>query len=58
MGNYETASKLTIARKLKVNGKARKDSEEQMSDWIWVVGIVIFYIVLTRWILPKLGIPT
>jgi hypothetical protein len=29
-----------------------------MSDWIWVVGIVIFYIVLTRWILPKLGIPT
>jgi uncharacterized membrane protein YdcZ (DUF606 family) len=29
-----------------------------MSDWIWVVGAVAAYIVLTRWLLPKLGVAT
>ena len=28
-----------------------------MSDWIWVVGFVVFYVILTRWLLPKLGVP-
>jgi hypothetical protein len=29
-----------------------------MYDWIWVVLIIAGYILLTRWLLPKLGIPT
>ncbi len=28
-----------------------------MPDWIWVVGFVVFYVILTRWLLPKLGVP-
>lgn len=29
-----------------------------MADWIWLVGLVVAYIAVTRWLLPKLGIPT
>ena len=29
-----------------------------MSDWVWVVGFIALYIVLTQWLLPKLGVPT
>lgn len=29
-----------------------------MPDWAWIVVFVVGYIVLTRWILPKLGVPT
>ena len=29
-----------------------------MADWIWVVGLVVAYVLLTRWLLPKLGFPT
>ncbi len=28
-----------------------------MPGWIWVVGFVVFYAILTRWLLPKLGVP-
>ncbi len=28
-----------------------------MPDWIWVVGFFVFYVILTRWLLPKLGVP-
>jgi uncharacterized membrane protein YdcZ (DUF606 family) len=29
-----------------------------MPDWIWVAGFVAGYVVLTQWLLPKLGVPT
>lgn len=29
-----------------------------MPDWAWIAIFVIGYIVLTQWILPKLGVPT
>jgi len=29
-----------------------------MSDWAWIIVVIAGYILLTRWILPKLGIPT
>jgi hypothetical protein len=29
-----------------------------MPDWAWIVVLVVAYIVLTQWILPKLGVPT
>jgi hypothetical protein len=29
-----------------------------MPDWVWVVGFFALYIVVTQWILPKLGVPT
>ena len=29
-----------------------------MPEWVWAVGFVVAYLVLTQWLLPKLGVPT
>jgi hypothetical protein len=29
-----------------------------MSDWLWMILLVAGYVVLTQWVLPKLGVPT
>lgn len=29
-----------------------------MPEWMWLVGVVLAWVVVTRWLLPKLGIPT
>jgi len=29
-----------------------------MPNWIWGVAFLIAYVVLTQWLLPKLGVPT
>jgi len=29
-----------------------------MSDWVWGVAFVIDYLILTQWLLQKLGVPT
>jgi len=29
-----------------------------MPDWVWVVIFIGAYVVLTQWLLPKLGVPT
>jgi len=29
-----------------------------MPQWIWLIAVVIGYLVLTQWLLPKLGVPT
>jgi hypothetical protein len=29
-----------------------------MADWLWFGGFFIVYIVLMRWVLPLLGVPT
>jgi len=29
-----------------------------MSDWLWFVAILIVYVVLMRWVLPRLGVST
>lgn len=29
-----------------------------MSDWLWIAAFFVAYIVLTQWLLPKLGVPT
>jgi hypothetical protein len=29
-----------------------------MPDWLWMVLLVAGYLVLTQWVLPKLGVPT
>ena len=29
-----------------------------MHEWMWFVGVVLAWVVVTRWLLPKLGIPT
>ncbi len=29
-----------------------------MPDWVWIVGFFALYIVLTQWLLPKLGVLT
>ncbi len=29
-----------------------------MTTWLSISAFLVFYVVLTRWVLPKLGIPT
>jgi len=29
-----------------------------MPEWVWLVGVLVGYVILTQWILPKLGVPT
>jgi hypothetical protein len=29
-----------------------------MPQWVWVIVFVAGYLVLTQWLLPKLGVPT
>ena len=29
-----------------------------MSEWVWLIAVVVAYVVLTQWLLPKLGVPT
>lgn len=29
-----------------------------MSDWLWFVALFAAYVVLMRWVLPGLGVPT
>ena len=29
-----------------------------MPEWLWFVLFLVFYIVLMRWVLPRLGVPT
>jgi len=29
-----------------------------ISDWLWFSGFFAAYIVLMRWVLPRLGVPT
>jgi len=29
-----------------------------MPDWCWMVCFLAAYVVLMRWVLPKLGVPT
>ena len=29
-----------------------------MPDWLWLVLLVAGYILVTQWLLPKMGVPT
>ena len=29
-----------------------------MPQWLWLVVFLVAYIVVTQWLLPKLGVPT
>ena len=29
-----------------------------MPEWIWLVALLVGYVVLMQWLLPKLGVPT
>jgi hypothetical protein len=29
-----------------------------MPEWVWLLAFLIGYVILTRWLLPKLGVPT
>ncbi len=29
-----------------------------MPNWVWGVAFLVAYLVLTQWLLPKLGVPT
>lgn len=29
-----------------------------MPEWVWLVAVLVGYVILTQWVLPKLGVPT
>jgi hypothetical protein len=29
-----------------------------MPEWVWLVAVLLGYVILTQWLLPKLGVPT
>jgi hypothetical protein len=29
-----------------------------MPNWVWGLAFLVAYVVLTQWLLPKLGVPT
>lgn len=29
-----------------------------MPEWVWLVATLVGYVILTQWLLPKLGVPT
>ncbi len=29
-----------------------------MPQWVWVIAVVVGWVVLTQWLLPKMGVPT
>ncbi len=29
-----------------------------MPDWVWIIAFFAAWLLLTRWVLPKLGVPT
>ncbi len=29
-----------------------------MPNWIWAIAFLVVYVLLTQWLLPKLGVPT
>jgi hypothetical protein len=29
-----------------------------MPDWAWIIVFIVAYLLLTQWLLPKLGVPT
>jgi hypothetical protein len=29
-----------------------------MPEWVWFIALLIGYLFLTQWLLPKLGVPT
>ena len=37
--------------------RGRKDTKS-MPDWLWFIALLAAYIVLMRWRLPRLGVPT
>jgi hypothetical protein len=32
--------------------------EDKVPNWLWIVLAIVGYLVLTQWLLPKLGVPT
>ena len=29
-----------------------------MPEWVWLIALLVGYVILTQWLLPKLGVPT
>jgi hypothetical protein len=29
-----------------------------MPEWMWIIAVVLAWVVVSQWLLPKLGIPT
>ena len=29
-----------------------------MPEWLWLIAVLAGYVILTQWLLPKLGVPT
>ena len=47
------------SRRVSRTGKRQENVRRgSLPDWVWVVGFIALYILLTQWLLPKLGVPT
>ena len=29
-----------------------------MPEWVWTIALLVGFVILTQWLLPKLGVPT
>jgi hypothetical protein len=29
-----------------------------MPEWVWIIAMLVGWVILTQWLLPKLGVPT
>ena len=29
-----------------------------MHEWLWMIGFLVAWLLLTQWLLPKMGVPT
>jgi hypothetical protein len=46
-----------LSRRFVIARLIRKEIDG-MSDWLWFIAAFIVYLVLMRWVLPRLGVPT
>jgi hypothetical protein len=57
MKAYSRANFLTREDDSSRDERGRKDTKS-MPDWLWFIALLAEYIVLMRWLLPRLGVPT
>jgi hypothetical protein len=38
--------------------RVRWKEQTEMPQWAWMIVFIAAYLVLTQWLLPKLGVPT
>jgi hypothetical protein len=58
MKAYSRANFLTREETIVAEMNTAERTRKSMPDWLWVIALLAAYIVLMRWLLPRLGVPT